>query len=75
MKYLGQLLDRRIAWTAGLALLAIAAVPVLVDLVLKALGSLHGAEEPRPAVAARNGKRHERAFPATPSGARWPMPS
>jgi O-methyltransferase len=34
------------------------------------LASLHGAEEPRPEVAARVGKRLERAAPATPSGPR-----
>jgi hypothetical protein len=43
MKKIWQLFDRRIVWTIGVALLAIAAVPALVDLVLKALGSVHGA--------------------------------
>jgi hypothetical protein len=43
MKKIWSLLQHRIVWTSGAAMLAIAAVPVIVGLVLKALGLVHGA--------------------------------
>jgi hypothetical protein len=43
MKKLWSLLQHRVVWTSGAALLVIVAAPAMVGLVLKALGLVHGA--------------------------------
>ena len=43
MKKIQSVLHHRMVWTLGAALLAIMAVPAIVDVVLKALGLVHGA--------------------------------
>jgi hypothetical protein len=43
MKKIWSLLQNRMVWTSGAALLAIVAAPAIVGLVLKALGWVHGA--------------------------------